>query len=995
MESNMRYFAEIGRSCSNQAKKDLHTSAVSTNVFDPDCSNSSWAEMEPYVIGSYSLQPPLTVTMKQRLILQYLAPMGDYQELLSSIFEYRAMDLIFFYINLSENSDVRLGFEALKYLATLLCHKKFAIEFLGREGVQRLLAVYRPSIAATGVALCLYYLSYFEDAMERVCLLPDHVLSDLVGQVFPFRVMLDLFDQRDGLRRLFNVISTLEILNVEESESSLNEDVIFAMRQAARHVCGALKKYFEAQLAIKAEEVRRSHIRSDGSSPTQETPAYKPLKLTPPVVAENIELLMELLPVRSLWRPEATFHKLGGLPLLIQLVAMAPEWANYPGKPETIKSALDVITVLTVTPKSQLTLLGNVKLPDNVTTPAISVLTGLAEGEVLAEAEVQKAALNILINCVCGPFERLGGGVGRFMGTGTKKKVNVRVGEDVLSRMWNGVRTNNGIMVLLKLLSIKIPITEADAIRALACKALVGLCRSETVKQIVSKLPIFNNGQLQSLMKEPILQDRRQEHVKFCKYASQLLERVSGKQSNTLDASLEDIRKADIVAQTKIMYHGKELMQLIHDHLVSKGLSETASVLQREAGLPRFLPFQTFRDKEDDGFASCCFSADEKYLMLGTFSGDLKMINMATGEEAGSLSCHNSPIIHMEPSRNGKTLLTSSWGVSQDSALWSMGTTLDCKFTFDDHLVEFSKISQDRIIGTKDETAHIYDAATGALIMTLYDPDKANNYRANMATFSPTDKLALNDGVLWDLRTKKPLHKFDKFNQYISGVFHPMGQEIIINSEVWDQRTFKLLHTVPALDQCQIKFNHTGDIIFATRVDDEGDSAEEARRTHFSSTLRTFDATDYSSIGTIDLKTRSIFDLCTDKFDFCLAVIEQNTQFTENGGEESICRLYEIGKLRDEEDDVQEEEEETEAVEDEEEEDEEDPSFLDFDASSQSEDDEDDGDNDNNDGADEDEDDEDGDDVVVEFSPGNTDDDDDGDDNDNDDLDDDMLFALV
>jgi hypothetical protein len=56
----------------------------------------------------------------------------------------------------------------VQYLATLLCHKKFTIEFLQREGVQRLLGIHRPSIAATGVALCFYYLSYFEDAMERV-----------------------------------------------------------------------------------------------------------------------------------------------------------------------------------------------------------------------------------------------------------------------------------------------------------------------------------------------------------------------------------------------------------------------------------------------------------------------------------------------------------------------------------------------------------------------------------------------------------------------------------------------------------------------------------------------------------------------------------------------------------------------------------------------------------------------------------------------------------
>ena len=31
---------------------------------------------------------------------------------------------------------------------------------------------------------------------------------------------------------------------------------------------------------------------------------------------------------------------------------------------------------------------------------------------------------------------------------------------------------------------------------------------------------------------------------------------------------------------------------------------------------------------------------------------------------------------------------------------------------------------------------------------------------------------------------------------------------------------------------------------------------------------------------------------------------QQNTQFTENGAEESICRLYQMQKLRDEEDNV-------------------------------------------------------------------------------------------
>jgi HIV-1 Vpr-binding protein len=56
----------------------------------------------------------------------------------------------------------------VQYLAALLCHKRFAVDFITVGGIQRLLEVHRPSVAATGVSMCLYYLAYFDDAMERV-----------------------------------------------------------------------------------------------------------------------------------------------------------------------------------------------------------------------------------------------------------------------------------------------------------------------------------------------------------------------------------------------------------------------------------------------------------------------------------------------------------------------------------------------------------------------------------------------------------------------------------------------------------------------------------------------------------------------------------------------------------------------------------------------------------------------------------------------------------
>lgn len=116
---------------------------------------------------SFSLSP-LTLGMQQRLILQYLTPLGEYQELLPTVFESKALDLVMHYITFKGQVDLQLVFEALKYLASLLCHKKFATEFVTHNGVQRLLEVPRPSVAATGCSMCLYYLAYNEDAMERV-----------------------------------------------------------------------------------------------------------------------------------------------------------------------------------------------------------------------------------------------------------------------------------------------------------------------------------------------------------------------------------------------------------------------------------------------------------------------------------------------------------------------------------------------------------------------------------------------------------------------------------------------------------------------------------------------------------------------------------------------------------------------------------------------------------------------------------------------------------
>lgn len=61
--------------------------------------------------------------------------------------------------------------------------------------------------------------------------------------------------------------------------------------------------------------------------------------------------------------------------------------------------------------------------------------------------------------------------------------------------------------------------------------------------------------------------------------------------------------------------------------------------------------------------------------------------------------------------------------------------------------------------------------------MTLI-PRHSNQYSRNRAAFDATNELVLSDGVLWDATSGKEIHKFDKLNQNVSGIFHPNGLEV-------------------------------------------------------------------------------------------------------------------------------------------------------------------------------------------------------------------------
>lgn len=692
-----------------------------------------------------------------------------------------------------------------------------------------------------------------------------------------------------------------------------------------------------------------------------------------------------------------------------------------------------------------------------------------------------------MVNCVCAPILRPSG-IARF--GSNKKKMTDKNSEELIKMVWETVRSNNGIIILLQLMLVKTPITDADYIRGMACRALAGLARSETVRQIISKLPLFVNGQLQQLCRDPILQEKRAEHVQFQKYALELLERVSGKPIN-IDTSLANIHKANVVAQTKIQFNEQQLYFLIYQHLMEHGLSTSAEALMREAKIEHLLgsnkaiipntqhlnsPFnyrspliqrsrihrktnethpmnstenmdsigkvsfsnklsmieacepplnsstsssitpiklikkastsvqtpttqhqsalekqassevfltaasvsqqnqqknfvpnanislntiiteylanqhslcknpmstcptfdlfephkcpdprpksisgmsvnvaarffkrhqgfnsskldrrfvhsnfnvvRTLRIPDLDLYFTTCdfFTPEGNKLLIGTHTGEVRVLNINDSTEEFSASCSDSYINNIKCSRYEGLVLTSAWQPPL-SCLWSVDNKQFIpKMNFDEEeYVEFSNIAHDKVLGTKAEKATIYDINTGQVIRKLV-PTIYNQYNKNRATFCPTDELILSDGVLWDFRSGTQIHKFDKLNNTVSGVFHQNGLEVISNTEVWDLRTFHLMRTIPTLDQCQLKFS-SQNVIYACGIQYEDIDEEQG----YGSSFKVIDSYDYSSISTTDVR-KSIYDLAVNESGCQIALCENQGGFESSS--ESVVRVY-------------------------------------------------------------------------------------------------------
>ncbi|KAL4118781.1 hypothetical protein PRIC2_011103 [Phytophthora ramorum] len=327
------------------------------------------------------------------------------------------------------------------------------------------------------------------------------------------------------------------------------------------------------------------------------------------------------------------------------------------------------------------------------------------------------------------------------------------------------------------------------------------------------------------------------------------------------------------------------------------------------------------------------FGQDQQQMLIGNHDGELRLVSIETDDVVEEWTCHSpsSAIVNLETNEStsmgsqSRLILTGAVALSElavnEIALWDANdmSSLGERWKFQGALRPQFNHYGDRIVALdarpteEDELsglpvpvkgAIVLDIATGDVLCDLNDAMRSNDYGAETnCCFSACDGTILTDGMLWDARIPtRALYKFDKLSNVGCGFFHPNGNEVIVNSAVWDLRTYRLLRMVPALDKCCIKFSPSGSVLFAYYPYEGGDYLP-IRKSKLKSWFRVLDARDYKDITTIDLG-HPVFDLSLNTKSTLLSIVEG--RYLEAGDvddNDSICRLYDVGRKRPAEDD--------------------------------------------------------------------------------------------
>jgi hypothetical protein len=277
--------------------------------------------------------------------------------------------------------------------------------------------------------------------------------------------------------------------------------------------------------------------------------------------SKNMNQLVPLLQ-RNRWKPASQILELKALEILLDVLNASAYWKAS----NVAQTILEILQLITFAPFTHVPLC-ETKLDTGRTGLGLILETA----SISSDVEVVMVALKVLVNLSSIEVE-----------ASPETQINV---PDHRRRVWELIRSNDGIRILIGLLRFSAP-PHADTVRYLVCRILIGLAQDEGLNQILRAvdLPVI----LSDLFKEPANIEHMTAFKKFKECALRLLGMVSGRTDHIWEARdpvLVRLEKAAIVANTNITYNDSELFKLIHDYLRNKGMNDTANTLALEAKL--------------------------------------------------------------------------------------------------------------------------------------------------------------------------------------------------------------------------------------------------------------------------------------------------------------------------------------------------------------------------------------------------------------------------
>ncbi|OQV15684.1 hypothetical protein BV898_10159 [Hypsibius exemplaris] len=519
--------------------------------------------------------------------------------------------------------------------------------------------------------------------------------------------------------------------------------------------------------------------------------------------------------------------------------------------------------------------------------------------------------------------------------------VTVRPSSSTIESIVCVLRRENGIWVALHLTTWRPMWTIDGPLRSLVCQFLTGMSRSERCRLVLRELAFFRDGALQELLtgqtdsgpSNEAFHDLQQsigtllEVLDVDAWITSPFRIAAGITERRLESTLpmgaEWNRSADRV--------------FFPSCIPGQGGYRKIGTLEYQPSPDQISPMTKFHAKSMIFLASSPHTTIVTGRRDGSIIGYHKNLLMRPAFYAG---CHaridwaNSCSVYaVSPLSASPDVFISSCrqpGSMPSSFLWRYNGSSCCQ-----KIASFSNVTtliasnwteylgvcriaervQDYRPNSNTDDAHTLDLSTGTKILKLSCPAIPDStldalpplndrdigpfldFGEPIPTFHPSDRMINYSGLLFDLRNGKLIHKFDMINRYChqSGIFNPDGTLLIIDSEVWDLRSMRLLRSVTDFMNNDLMFCVSRpDLIYVSSRDDDNRRRLEHRawpRTRQMSSVTMLNMRTYERMDAVNVEPYNYGLLAIDPFDADIAFGQSDYERLPGSPEEDTQRL--------------------------------------------------------------------------------------------------------